>query len=369
MGFISFGLINNNIIPIIIGCIFAFLSRLLFNYKDAKLFEHPIISNIVPLFLYFITIIPLKILNNRVKKNNVNNEKNENNTKRKLIFKNIYQEIIKGKWKFIILASVIDFIQGVILIYSKEIKTNFWILDLIITCLFYYLIFKIRLYRHHYLSIILIILIGLSLDLVLENLQNDILNNWSLLLLRFVREILISLENVINKYIMEKKFCSVYELCIYDGLIGIILLGILSIFNYFYLKIDDFEDYFKNFNIIELLVLLAVMIIQFGLYLCVLFINKNNSPCHIFIMLVFGQFAYYIDLQANSILIFISLFLILFMSLIFNEIIEINFCGLEKNTKKNIMLRAQLEHFLIEENKLIDDKEEDDENTISIELD
>ena len=139
MGFISFGLIDDNIVPIIIGCIFAFLSRLLFNYKDAKLFEHPIISNIVPLFLYFITIIPLKILNNRVKKNNVNNEKNENNTKRKLIFKNIYQEIIKGKWKFIILASVIDFIQGVILIYSKEIKTNFWILDLIITFLFYYL--------------------------------------------------------------------------------------------------------------------------------------------------------------------------------------------------------------------------------------
>ena len=36
-------------------------------------------------------------------------------------------------------------------------------------------------------------------------------------------------------------------------------------------------------------------------------------------------------------------FLILLISLIFNEIIEINSCGLEKNTKKNIILRSKVD--------------------------
>ena len=35
--------------------------------------------------------------------------------------------------------------------------------------------------------------------------------------------------------------------------------------------------------------------------------------------------------------------IILFILLIFNEIIEINCCGLQKNTKKNIIKRAEIE--------------------------
>ena len=38
------------------------------------------------------------------------------------------------------------------------------------------------------------------------------------------------------------------------------------------------------------------------------------------------------------------------MSLIFNEIIELNFCGLSDNTKKNIIIRADDENCSIEKN-------------------
>ena len=50
------------------------------------------------------------------------------------------------------------------------------------------------------------------------------------------------------------------------------------------------------------------------------------------------------------------------MSLIFNEIIEINCFGFEKNTKKNIMKRSRMESvdLLINNSKLIKDKEEVD---------
>ena len=41
--------------------------------------------------------------------------------------------------------------------------------------------------------------------------------------------------------------------------------------------------------------------------------------------------------------IIILLIIILFCSCIFNEIIELNFCGLSENTKRNIIIRAQME--------------------------
>ena len=62
--------------------------------------------------------------------------------------------------------------------------------------------------------------------------------------------------------------------------------------------------------------------------------NKNNTPCHIFIIYVFGQLALYMDFSVNSIAVIICTIFILFMSLLFNEIIEFNFFGLSENTKK-----------------------------------
>ena len=108
--------------------------------------------------------------------------------------------------------------------------------------------------------------------------------------------------------------------------------------------------------------MIGLMITQLGLNICLLIINKTNSPCHIFIIYVFGQFAYYVDFSKISIVIIVCLLLILFMSLIFNEIIEINCFGFEKNTKKNIAKRARMESndLLVLDIKLIKDKEEVD---------
>ena len=121
------------------------------------------------------------------------------------------------------------------------------------------------------------------------------------------------------------------------------LFGIFAIFDFFFFHLDNYKDYFDKFNSKELLILLGNMTTQLGLYMGTLFTNKNNTPCHIFIIRIFGQIAYYIDFSIKSIPIFICLIFILFVSLVFNEIIEFNFCGLSDNTKKNIMLRSNNE--------------------------
>ena len=341
MAFIGLGKLDKSLIPIGIGFVFSFLSRLLFNYNNTILYKHSLISNLFLSLVKLLTIIPLIIFKVRSKSiKNIDKEKNRINNMNLTFYKDSKQKIILCKYLYIVLNSAIFVIQGVVLFYTVKIKTNFWIFESVMILVFYYLIFRIKLYRHHYLSIGLIILTGLIIDLAIGNLQNDFHYNLILFALRCARETLYSLHDVINKYIMERKYGSVYEICFYNGLFCSILIGVFYPINYYLWHLDDFSEYFDNFNKKELLVLLGFMSTQLGLYLFCLITNRDHSPCHIFIIYAFGQLAYYIDIDISQIAIIIGHIFILFMSLIFNEIIEINFCGLSKNTKKNIMMRA-----------------------------
>ena len=88
------------------------------------------------------------------------------------------------------------------------------------------------------------------------------------------------------------------------------------------------------------------MATQLGLYTTLFFVDKNDSPCHIFIVFVFGQFAYYFqnfEWTGKTAIVIVFLIFILFFSLVFNEIIELKFCGLSFNTKKNIVFRGEAE--------------------------
>ena len=89
--------------------------------------------------------------------------------------------------------------------FSIKIKANSWILDILFATIFYYLIYKINLYKHHYLCIILIISIGLTVDLVIGNLQDELSYIPLHLAMRCRKEIFSSLLNVVAKYTIEKK--------------------------------------------------------------------------------------------------------------------------------------------------------------------
>ena len=50
MALISIGKIDKNLIPIFVGCIVYFFSRLLFTVKETTLFNHKIIPNVLATF-------------------------------------------------------------------------------------------------------------------------------------------------------------------------------------------------------------------------------------------------------------------------------------------------------------------------------
>ena len=345
MAFISIGKIDKNLIPMLAGCIFCFLNRLLNKYDDSLLFTNQIMMNIYISSSKLLTIAPYIIFLINSKKVHSNEIQLKNYTKSflyKQLNKNV-NKIIKGKWAFIILAAIIYLFNQFFFVFTIKIKSNTTILNILITSIFYYLIFKIKLYRHHYLSVILIILVGLIIDIILGNLQYDTSTNLGLFFFRLLRECLYSLSSVVDKYIMEKKFGSVYEILLSNGVITTTIFIIAAIIDSKYFGYYDYEGYFTNFDWIEFLVAAGTIISQFGLNLCILLTNKSNSPCHIFIIFIFGQLAYYINFTGISIIVILCLIIILFLSFIFNEIIEINCFSLSKNTKNNISRRASNE--------------------------
>ena len=352
MAIISIGKIDIKLIPMVVGCIFCFLNRLLNQYDGSLLFKNPIMTNICISSSKLLTIIPF-LISTKFNKSEIKRK----NTVKALQTKYTIEKdnITKGKWKYLFFSAIVFFVNQFLYVLAIKVKSNTSILNILITSIFYYLIFKAKLFRHHYFSCALIILTGLLIDLILENLQYDVSNNLPLFFVRIIRETVYSLSSVIDKYIMEKKFVSVYELLLSNGVIILILLLIFSIFDYNFFGVDNYSEYFSNFNFKELLVIFGVIITQFGLNLCILITNKNNSPCHIFIIFIFGQLAYYVDFTGISIVVILCLIFILFLSLIFNEIIEINFWGLSYNTKNNISKRA-----LLEENMLITSKDIND---------
>ena len=366
MAIIRLGKIDKSLIPIIVGCVFCFVNRIINQYDGSLLLENKIIPNIFIAFSDLLTLIPYLILKKRSKQIKDSDIQITKTYHLEYIYTNSDLENTQGKGRFILLSGVILFVEAIMFASTFKIKSNSWYLYILITSAFYYIIFKIKLFKHHYLSIIIIILSGIIIDLVLGNLQNDFLNHFFLLLISILRIILLSFYYVIVKYTIEKKFVSVYEIIFFIGIINFVMFIIFAIFDYFFFDIDDYEKYFTNFNGIEILVALGVMITQLGMDICITITDKNESPCHIFIIFVFGQLAYYFfNLTKNSVIVIICLILMLFFTLVFNEIIEINFWGLSNNTKRNIIYRAKSdadETFIVKNETFEENNEKDDNN-------
>ena len=372
MAIIGLGKIDKSLIPIIVGCVFCFVNRIINQYDGSLLLENKIIPNIFIAFSDLLTLIPYLILKKRSKQIKDSDIQITKTYHLEYIYTNSDLENTQGKGRFILLSGVILFVEAIMFASTFKIKSNSWYLYILITSAFYYIIFKIKLFKHHYLSIIIIILSGIIIDLVLGNLQNDFLNHFFLLLISILRIILLSFYYVIVKYTIEKKFVSVYEIIFFIGIINFVMFFIFAIFDYFFFDIDDYEKYFTNFNGIELLVALGVMITQLGMDICITITDKNESPCHIFIIFVFGQLAYYFfNVNRYLVIVIICLILMLFFTLVFNEIIEINLWGLSLNTKRNIINRAQSdgdETFIVKSETIEENNEKDDNAENLIEL-
>ena len=315
--------------------------------------SHPIIYQIIYSFglCLSISLLLIKKTFSKRKTNTIISQENNpylyNLTKIKRVSK-------KEKILWILLVSFIDFI--VFFINLKVGKTKIFIISLIFgvlsLSLFSYKILRYKLFKHHYLSIIIIsisFLIGLIMIFILE--KNKLIDNLILAALCIVSTTLYSLELTIDKYLIFSKYINSFEILFFQGIIELII-GVISLtITTKYDFIDNFLDYYNEIDNNEFIFLILLIIFNFIYYSLVISIIDIFSPFFILfipllsitIILIASIFGISFNFNYTTIYLIIIFILDFIMLLIFTEIIELNCFGLSYMTKRNIELRAQLD--------------------------
>ena len=329
-------------------------------------------------FLCFIPIIISKKYNN--KKSSAKNYKSPieivyifNNSNNFITFKDKILIII------VCFLTLINDIINILINYLIKIgnilfNQEFYFMEYLLLFLISKSIFKLNYYKHQNYSIIFIILFGLLKYLAKLYSEKNLVNNYKEIILVLLLQIL---QAFIDSYIignvkilMEYKYLSPYHICSTFGLIN----GFITIISYFIVTyipcnnnfcelIYNNEHYFDNIysifdNIYPIEIFLYIYtIFQSGIYQILIYTIVNDfTICHIFLFYQIIEFAdSFIEIFSTNINIVVLYILIIcgifeiFIVLVLLEIIELGFCGLNYNTKRNIKKRALIESKLSEE--------------------
>ena len=283
---------------------------------------------------------------------------------------------IKNKVLLILLVGFFYFLTYFFFYYFNYItKTDFYGNISMVTEVFYFSVFNwillgTKIYSHHLFSMILITISIISLYIILliqyiEDHKNDHFKIWNNIIfptsLNFIAYCLYCYCLIKAKYIMEKYFIFSYELIVFLGLIGIGLLIIIEPIT-FLIKCPD-ESIIcdtKNNHIAGIITGLSNIneksdvLYSFGLFFT-LFLTclglwltvKELTPCHFLtsdsiitfeLNILFDCLSVEKKLLHN-ILFYVFSIIIIFGCLVYNEIIIINVCNLNYNTRMQIISR------------------------------
>ena len=189
------------------------------------------------------------------------------------------------------------------------------------------LIFKNAIYSHHILSMIMFVIVNLSIILIL--------------LFNGKTNIGFFIYNIIYGYcsslclLLIKKINTNYDISVF--LIGF-LFGVIQLI--FGIKdINNYIDIIKN-NFLSCFLIVLNFFIYNYLYFYIL---KQYSPIHTKICEFFSVIVHLISKGNYKIQIILIIIFNIISSMIYLEIIELDFCELNKNIKKNITHRANID--------------------------
>ena len=223
-----------------------------------------------------------------------------------------------------------------------------------------YFLLKYKYYIHNIISLIAFIIMGIFIDIILEKFQEEFSGRSSTIIAIYFFELIVEVLNFCyQKYMIDILFHYFYNVVFALGLDLFVCntIGILFYFSSEELKaslLDSFDDW-------GLLIprFIINMIFQFSYFLLRILTLVYFTPTHLLICLSLSKFIAVLINHDNSIK-YLSIipFLLQFFSLmIYLEIIELNFCGLNKNTKRNIQKRVQEEMLNQERPSNLDDNE------------
>ena len=214
MKIISLGRINIKFLIPILGGIIRLIYKyiIVLNDKYEALTINPFLLSIYTYIGMILAFIPYLIRNYRSKKSYINPDifPNESKLNIKLIFHNdIFKKTRFNKYKYIVIASIFDFISTLLsYVFCMNVVYNLWIFDIIFISIFSYFILGSKFYRHQYLSMIIILVLGFILNIIEYIKLDESENSFSLIdvFIKFLTEIFFCLTIVIIKYNLEKNY-------------------------------------------------------------------------------------------------------------------------------------------------------------------
>ena len=317
--------------------------------------QHPVIITInyaIGLCLSFILYAIYKLYNKHKNKNILHLDKMMNSQNKKISK--------KEKFLWILLGSFFDFFANLIFNFNWIQEENYlcyWPTNILLMSLFSLLILKTKLYKHHYLCIIIIVIFGIVHNFISGHFgKEEVKENYKGYLIYLISESIFNVLYVLYKFFMIKKSIKSYGILSFQGLIELILgIIMLAITSKFCPELDNFESYFIGISGSEIAIFLALIVVNFLTFLTIIIIIDIFSPFHIFLLNILSEIitgffekTYKRELY-KKLLYYIFILIVIFIVLVFIEIIQLNFCGLSRMTKKNIEIRARLDSIMPDE--------------------
>ena len=286
---------------------------------------------------------------------------NRNKSHIELIYNDL--SIKKNKYYLILLTSIFEFVARstdffylLILGYDKirdgEIT---WLISLDILSRFFFSHFILNqiFYKHHILSIFLTLigLCSMSITAFIA-INSKELMNWPYFIFISIKFIIYALEDVTNKILLINKFLLPQTLMFWRGIYNFFMILILFPIVYF-IKLNKYQIEFDNkginliWQILLIVLIIPILFLKSFLIMKVIYIF---TPQHVaFVNVVFYMLRLLrcrIFSADNVILIsadVVFLLIIIFSTLMFNEMIIINSCGLSEKTKVGLLIKEEKE--------------------------
>jgi hypothetical protein len=319
-----------------------------------------------------------KKINKEEELNKINNETIENKEEINYIFylnnKNNYHNFCsffpfkKKDYKnifLIFLISLCDFIVSMFLIHYAF---DFYGVSGLTGLLLFKFLFKHQIYKHHLLSIFILIISSLIQIIISffekSDSEDTKIKNYIITLYEILYNICMGFFFILTKYLIDIKHVETLIILFLEGIFGLII----SISYYLIFKYNNFLFYIKTIFSLSLIdyFYLVLFIFKDSIYNLLLFLLTENAPpiynLFIFNMIVYFShiiiYGYEDHLKGLLIITFILNIINIFAMLIFVEFFVLNFCGLNYNCRINIQKRE------IEEKENFENEEDENNNKL-----
>ena len=334
--------------------------------------KYMFLENILVSFSEILAIIPylisVKIKNESfMNTQKTNEEKKQANNNNNIDEENSHISISQG-----IILGCANFLRFVILYVGSDlfdIKFKFFFLStkILFLSLLQKFILKKRIFRHQIASFIIFFALDIAYIFIFsfDSLLNY--NLWQLIFI-IISNLFFSLEITYEKKILNNKSISFYKLCIYLGIFSLIfniIATIITTIVEYNIDVDDkYKIYFFNYryyleevddHVLVEVILVFVFVILNGVYnilqlLTIKYLTQNHVLItYIMLAIYYSILIKFQDIQTTLLTLIFSfvLYIVSFFALfIFLEIIQLNFCGINKDIAFRKYLKSDVDKYM-----------------------